>query len=110
MRIWDVPCRELEDQNLLGEHRELHAIWNILTEDKQGYSNHPETERWEGKLKALYERHEEQVEEMESRGMEHGSPLDEEKATGKAEQDELITPLEEQYELLEEKDALKDDK
>ncbi len=107
MRVWDVPCEMLENQNLLGEHRELHAIWNILTQDKRGYRDHPETKRWEGKLKALYKRHEEQVTEMKSRDMNHDSPLDEEEATGEDEQDEVVDTLERQYELLKEKDALK---
>lgn len=46
---------------MLGEHRELHGLWNILTKhsDKGVYSKHPETLRWLGKLRALYNRHEE---------------------------------------------------
>src|SRR5579872_4752009 len=73
MRIWDLPCRILCRQHLLGEHRELHAIWNVLTKGKKGYRRHPETLRWQGKLKALYKRHEEQVRELRARGYEHRS-------------------------------------
>ncbi|HEX6642404.1 MAG TPA: pyrimidine dimer DNA glycosylase/endonuclease V, partial [Thermoanaerobaculia bacterium] len=37
MRIWDVDPAELCRAHLLGEHRELHAIWTILTQDRRGY-------------------------------------------------------------------------
>ena len=30
MRIWLVPFGELDDQRLLGQHQELHAIWGAL--------------------------------------------------------------------------------
>jgi hypothetical protein len=62
MRIWDLEPRFLCDRHLLGEHRELHAIWTILTLGRRGYANHPETRRWRGRLAALYARHESQVE------------------------------------------------
>jgi DNA repair protein RadC len=64
VRIWDVPPSLLCRQHLLGEHRELHGLWRILTEDRQGYARHPETRRWRGKLAALYQRHESLVKEM----------------------------------------------
>lgn len=35
MRIWDIPPDKLCRNHLLGEHNELHAIWNILTLEKQ---------------------------------------------------------------------------
>lgn len=76
MRIWDISVKKLCRQHLLGEHRELHAIWSILTKEKTGYSHHPETLRWKGKLKALYARHAELVDEMTSRGYTHASDLD----------------------------------
>ncbi len=77
MRIWNVPCRELDDQHLLGEHRELHGLWTILTQGKRGYANHPETRRWRGRLGAVYRRHEDEVAEMARRGWQgHRSPLD----------------------------------
>jgi hypothetical protein len=72
-----VPCGELDDQHLLGEHRELHGLWVILTQGKRGYANHPETRRWRGRLGAIYRRHEEEVAELVRRGMlGHKSPLD----------------------------------
>jgi len=41
MRIWDIPPRKLCRNHLLGEHRELHAIWSILIRSKKGYLKHP---------------------------------------------------------------------
>ncbi len=100
MRIWDVEPAFLCDQHLLGEHRELHAVWTILTEGKRGYSNHPETVRWRGRLAALYTRHAEEVEEMRRRGFRHMSPLDPELADGSAVQTELVDSVRAQRERL----------
>jgi hypothetical protein len=90
VRIWDLETTVLCDQHLLGEHRELHAIWSILTTGKRGYAHHPETLRWRGRLAALYARHDEEVKEMCKRGFSHRSPLDARLATGASEQTELI--------------------
>lgn len=106
MRIWDVAPSALCRQHLLGEHRELHGLWNILNHDLAGYRNHPETRRWEGRLAALYRRHGALVEEMERRGYRHGSPLDPALATGRAEQDRFVDSLERQWDLLLEKPCL----
>ncbi len=103
MRIWDVPPDRLCRQHLLGEHRELHGLWNILTQGKSGYSRHPETRRWEGRLSALYQRHAALVEEMSRRGYRHGSPLDATLATGASVQTVFVDPIDRQYELLREK-------
>jgi hypothetical protein len=100
MRIWDVDPALLCRRHLLGEHRELHGLWNILVHGKMGYSAHPETRRWKGKLAALHRRHEMLVDEMRRRGYQHASPLPRELATGSAAQDVLITPLDEQLVLL----------
>src|SRR5687768_13942553 len=35
VRIWDVPVEDLDDQHLLGEHLQLHIIWNALTQQTQ---------------------------------------------------------------------------
>lgn len=75
MRIWDVHPGYLNRGSLLGEHRELHAIWAIITQDKRGYARHPETLRWRGHLAALRQRHELLVAEMALRGYRHFSPL-----------------------------------
>jgi len=96
VRIWDIDADRLCDQHLLGEHRELHAIWSILTTGKRGYAHHPETLRWRGRLAALYARHDEQVNEMRSRGFRHHSPLNSRLATGAAQQRELVDSIETQ--------------
>lgn len=84
MRIWDrVPTEDLCRKHLLGEHRELHGLWNILVRveldgadaAEVGYSRHPETQRWLGHRAALRARHAELVTEMERRGYNHASPL-----------------------------------
>jgi hypothetical protein len=96
MRIWDLDPRLLCDRHLLGEHRELHAIWSILTTGTNGYSRHPETRRWRGRLAALYARHDEQIAEMDRRGFRHASPLDRRLATGAAQQTEFVDSIEAQ--------------
>lgn len=103
MRIWDLPPEILCRNHLLGEHRELHAVWSILTESKRGYANHPEVLRWRGKLRALYQRHEALVKEMTCRGYRHQSPLDVILATGEAEQKEYTTTPRKQMKLLRER-------
>lgn len=102
MRVWDVDPKVLCRKHLLGEHRELHGLWNILTKHggTGGYSQHPETKRWHGKLKALYLRHEKLVAEMQRRGYNHHSNLDKKLATGSAVQNAFINTLAEQRMLL----------
>jgi hypothetical protein len=90
---------------LLGEHRELHALWTILSENRKGYMSHPETKRWVGKLSALYTRHELLVEEMKIRGYNHASPLDSRKAIGEKVQREFVHSVDEQKEILQSKDC-----
>ena len=103
MRIWDLPPEILCRQHLLGEHRELHGLWNVLTQGKSGYREHPETKRWVGRLAALYNRHEALVAEMYRRGYNHNSPLDDSLATGFEEQVNLIDSMDEQFTMLTEK-------
>lgn len=105
VRIWDVPTTALCRVHLLGEHRELHAIWTIITTGKQGYANHPETKRWVGKLGALYNRHTQQVDEMQRRGYTHNSHLDKTLITGKVVQDEFLASIEEQRDILKRKNC-----
>lgn len=93
MRIWDLPPEKLCRQHLLGEHRELHALWSIITENKSGYSKHPETLRWVGKLGALYKRHDFLVKEMKKRSYNHKTPLNKKFATGMKEQDTYVDSL-----------------
>jgi hypothetical protein len=100
MRIWDLEPASLCRSHLLGEHRELHAIWTILTDGRREYANHPEVRRWRGKLAALYARHDAQVAEMVNRGYRHSSPLDLRLATGPSEQDDQLASTSEQRALL----------
>ncbi|HEY9073963.1 MAG TPA: pyrimidine dimer DNA glycosylase/endonuclease V [Desulfobaccales bacterium] len=100
MRIWDIEPERLCRQHLLGEHRELHALWVILTQGKKGFANHPETRRWRGKLQALYRRHEQLVSEMACRGYRHNTPLPEGLAVGLAQQEEYKDTPAEQVEIL----------
>jgi len=88
---------------LLGEHRELHAIWSVLVNGKKGYAQHPETLRWKGRLKALYSRHELLVSEMAARGYRHDSPLARRDATGSAKQTVYVDRPRQQVVILQNK-------
>lgn len=106
MRIWDVDPKLLCRAHLLGEHRELHGLWNILTKHggKGGYSRHTETLRWVGKLESLRKRHEALVEEMVRRGYRHKSDLDPSLSSGtQSIQDRFIDLPERQVQILIEK-------
>ena len=106
MRIWDINPKYLCREHLLGEHRELHAIWSILNNNKKGYRNHPETKRWVGKNKALYLRHEKLVGEMERRKYKHNSPLSKKLARGLSKQNQFVNTKREQKEILKNKKCL----
>ena len=103
MRIWDLEPERLCRQHLLGEHRELHGLWVILTEDRRGFARHPETARWRGKLKALYRRHEALVAEMGRRGYRHQTPLPAAQATGLGVQEDYKDSPAEQVKILRKK-------
>jgi len=75
MRVWDLAAGYLNRQSLLGEHRELHGIYSILTENKTGYANHPETLRWVRRLSGLAIRHRQLVAEMSLRGYVDRTPI-----------------------------------
>lgn len=102
MRIWDIHPKYLCRKHLLAEHRELHGLWNILIihKGKGGYSNHPETLRWVGKIRALYYRHEVLVQEFIFRGYKHHTPLEKHFATGKRQQDMFIDSISRQKQIL----------
>ncbi|MGB8028016.1 MAG: pyrimidine dimer DNA glycosylase/endonuclease V [Nitrososphaeraceae archaeon] len=103
MRIWDIPANKLCTKHVLGDHCELHGLWNILTQNKSGYSRHPETLRWKGKLAALYLRHEELVAEMKKRNYQHKSDLNRVFATGRSIQEKFVDSYDEQLEILKDK-------
>ena len=35
IRVWDVHPGYLSRTRLLGEHREIHAVWTVITEEKK---------------------------------------------------------------------------
>ncbi len=75
MRVWDIHPGYLSDKSLLGEHVEIHALYNIIRSRKKGYSQHPETKRWKGYLLQLVLRHNLVVKEMILREFNHKSAL-----------------------------------
>ena len=75
MRVWDLPAGYLNRQSLLGEHRELHGIHSILTQNKTGYASHPETLRWVRTLSGLAMRHRQLAAEMSLRGYVDRTPI-----------------------------------
>jgi hypothetical protein len=81
----------------------LHGLWNILTQNKSGYSKHPETLRWKRKLAALYLRHEELVAEMKKRKYQHKSDLNKVFATGLSIQEKFVNSYDEQLQILKDK-------
>jgi hypothetical protein len=105
MRVWDIHIGHLCRKHLLAGHREIHGLWNILTKHrgKGGYSQHPETKRWTGKTRALYQRHEDLVEEFIRRGYRHYSPLDKKLARGSRSQRVFINTITEQKTILKKK-------
>jgi len=105
MRIWDVNPKKLCNKHLVAEHGELHSLWSVIINNKKGFSRHPETTRWRGKLKALYERHEQLVKEVKRRGYNHSSPLNKKQASGKLKQDEFVNTKVEQRIILKHKDC-----
>lgn len=99
-RIWDIHPSKLCKNHLLGEHRELHGVWTVITQNKKGYANHPETMRWRGKLPALKRRHDMLVAEFKRRGwksgFDHKTPLSLKGITGSKIQRVKVDPLEQQ--------------
>ena len=76
MRIWDLDPGYLNRQSLLGEHRELHGMVNVIVHGKKGYANHPETLRWTPYGWALSKRHAQLSAEMKLRGYNDRTPVE----------------------------------
>jgi hypothetical protein len=98
MRIWDINPGYLNRQSLLAEHREIHAIFSIITKGKKGYSRHPETLRWYSKLALLKQRHDLLVSEMVLRGYRHFTPI--EGNEGEMKQDVYVDNPSRQFDIL----------
>jgi len=77
MRIWDLSPGYLNRDSLLGEHRELHGLYSILVNGKQGYSRHPETLRWAEAVGGLGWRHRELALEQGEDYLLHSTALSE---------------------------------
>ena len=92
----------LNRQSLLGEHRELHGLYSILVNRKVGYSRHPETLRWVGRLAALRRRHAHLIAEMAVRGYVDRTPLARSRPPVRWPETFVTTPRD-QYLLLEAK-------
>ena len=105
MRVWDIHPGYLSRQSLLGQHAEIHAIYNIIKENKKGYSFHPETLRWKGRLARLKYRHDLTVMEMGLRSLGHRSPMNEEKTCPNLSGFVYIDQPAEQFAILEKKYA-----
>ena len=104
MRIWDLHPGYLDRKRLLGEHRELHGLVNIISQGKKGYARHRETLRWVGHLPALCTRHQLLVSEMMLRGYNHHSPVPEFNPPGTWPDIFIDTPVD-QLRLLADKQA-----
>jgi hypothetical protein len=72
MRIWTVPFGELDDQRVLGQHVEIHMLWNTITKFHRKFMG------WEDPHYRLHlwEVHKRIVEEMTIRGMKHHTPIE----------------------------------
>ena len=69
MRIWnEIDPHRLCKKHLLAEHREALCIWSVITQNKKGYSKHPETVRYRHHLGALWLRHRKLMHEATRRG------------------------------------------
>ena len=81
VRVWCVPVRLLDRQHLLGEHAELHVMYNAIVKAKlgiqSGWQKHPQTLRFMDRLGMLVDRHRQQAKELLKRGYRHNSPLPE---------------------------------
>lgn len=75
MRVWDIPVEKLCNKHLIAQHAEIHAIYNIVIQNKKGYAYHPEVKRWRGHLTALQLKHIRTSIEMLKRGMCENTPL-----------------------------------
>jgi len=69
MRVWnEIDPSRLCKKHLLAEHRETLCVWSVITNNKKGYSKHPETVRFRDNLNALVYRHTKLVNEATNRG------------------------------------------
>lgn len=77
MRTWYAPLSILDNQRVLGQHREIHALLGSLKSPWRGYQNHPVTKLYQGEHRGcLIDYHERTLDEMLNRGWHgHKTPL-----------------------------------
>ena len=77
MRVYDLPEDCQCYRHLNGMHHEIHTIYGVHLKGLKGYSHHPETIRWQGRLWALRLKHDRVVTELQRRwpDYQHRSPL-----------------------------------
>jgi len=73
MRMWNVDPKMMCDKHLLGEHVEMHMFMGCIKKGKniQGY-----IDKGLVNIRLIYARHQELVEEMKRRGMNHNSEME----------------------------------
>lgn len=71
MRMWKISPRLMCDRHLLGEHLEMHMFVGTINKRKwiDGYLKNNLVE-----VAYIHTRHDELVQEMQQRGMNHNSP------------------------------------
>jgi len=75
MKILTIQPKFYSDQRLVDEHDHLHEILDLLS-DEDSTSEHPDYFRYNGRRGLLYIRHRILVEEMITRGLDHGTLID----------------------------------
>lgn len=82
-RQWLVDPKLMCDQHLLGEHNEHHMLVEAIRKHEHGAAiAEGHGKKGQVDTSKLQERHDELVEEMESRGFNHKSPMDYEDELG----------------------------
>lgn len=103
MRVWDFPVDLLCVSHRTAMHKEIHDIFGVLSRGESSpYYKHPEVQRWIGKERALWERHERIVVLLKT----HKSPIT--KPPGLIIEPDLIDSLEDQLKNIEEKSNRQD--
>lgn len=71
MRMWMIPCEQMCNKHLLGEHVELHMLVGSIKKNKniKGFLNGLVN------VQEIEPRHAEIVQEMQKRGMNHKSEI-----------------------------------
>ncbi len=71
MRIWDIELKYMCNAHLDMMHQNCHIVWSVLTKPNKYLNKHEEILRWKGKLRTLFNRHQEVAEELIQRKLKH---------------------------------------